>query len=98
MNEKYQVGKEYKAKTYNECGYNFPEGKYKIKAKSQGFPENLATEKEKKNSKEQWLEGFEEDKKIFNELYEGIWYYLKFPSDNNKFEWIPQEVMEDAFK
>jgi len=35
---KYQVGKFYKSKTYQECGYNFPEAKYKLKIIRESFP------------------------------------------------------------
>ena len=99
MSKNYKVGKEYKAKSYLECGYNFPEGKYKIKAKIDGFPEKLINhDDELKRAKEHWLEGDEEYKKV----YEGIWYYLEFPKDENQekdhFEWIPEVVMEDVFK
>lgn len=33
MRKNYQVGKEYKAKSYLKCGYNFPEGNYRLKLK-----------------------------------------------------------------
>ena len=54
-----------------------------------------------KKAKEQWLEGYEGDEE-YKKVYEGIWYYLEFPKDENQekdhFEWIPEVVMEDVFK
>lgn len=99
MSEEFEVGEEYEAKNYLNSGYNFPKGKYKIKMKSEGFPEDIVSnQKELKHAKEQWMDGFEDDKKIYKEIYEGVWYYLKFPLSDDHFEWIPKEVMEDVFK
>ena len=97
MSNNFEVGEKYRAKSYLECGYNFPEGKYKIKAKIDGFPEKLINhEDELKKAKEQWLEGYEGDED-YKKVYEGLWYYLEFPEEDH-FEWIPEVVMEDVFK
>ena len=97
MSNNFEVGEKYKAKSYLECGYNFPEGKYKIKAKIDGFPEKpINHEDELKKAKEQWLEGYEGDED-YKKVYEGLWYYLEFPEEDH-FEWIPEVVMEDVFK
>ena len=99
MSKNYKVGKEYKAKSYLECGYNFPEGKYKIKAKIDGFPEKqkpINHDDELKKAKEHWLEGYKGDEE-YKKVYEGIWYYLEFPEEDH-FEWIPEVVMEEVFK
>ena len=97
MSNRFEVGQHYKAKSYLECGYNFPEGKYKIKAKIDGFPKkSINHNDELKRAKEQWLEGYEEDE-VYKSTYEGIWYYLEFPKENH-FEWIPEVVMKDVFE
>ena len=91
---KFEVGKTYKAKSYLESGYNFPEGKYKIKEISDGFPTNPHKDKiELKSSKEQWLEGFEDDKDEYDKLYYDTWYCLEFPEENI-YEWILEVVMK----
>lgn len=65
MSTSFEVGKEYCAKSYLECGYNFPEGMYKIKAAVEGFPQNpINDEDELQSAKEQWVEGFEDDEKM----------------------------------
>ena len=67
---KFEVGKKYKAKSYLDSGYNFPEGNYKIKEVSDGFPFNPhKKEGELKSAKEQWVEVFEDDKKEYDNLY-----------------------------
>ena len=92
----YKVGESYKAKSYLESGYNFPDGEYVIKEISDGFPTNPHKDKiELKIAKEQWLEGFEDDKKEYDKLYNETWYCLEFP-ERKHFEWIPKEVMEDV--
>ena len=97
MSNNFEVGEKYRAKSYLECGYNFPEGKYKIKAKIDGFPEKLINhEDELKKAKEQWLEGYEGEED-YKKIYEGLWFYLEFPEEDH-FEWIPEVVMEDVFK
>ena len=94
MNKKYQVGEDYKAKNYLESGYNFPEGSYRIKAIVEGFPEKpINHDNELKKDTEQWIEGYEEYKKV----YEGMWYYLEFPKEDY-FEWIPEVLMKEAFE
>jgi hypothetical protein len=40
MSENYQVGEFYNAKTFKESGFNFPDGKYKLKIIREGFPED----------------------------------------------------------
>ena len=98
MSNNFEVGEKYKAKSYLECGYNFPEGKYKIKAKIDGFPEKpINHEDELTHANEQWLEGYEDDPDYYKQLYNGLWYYLEFP-DRARFEWIPEVVMKDVFK
>ena len=95
---KFEVGKKYKAKSYLESGYNFPEGNYKIKEISDGFPTKPhIDEVELKSAKEQWLEGFEDDKMEYDKLYNDIWYCLDFPEEN-RYEWIPEVVMKDVFE
>jgi len=41
-------------------------------------------------------EGVEDNKEEYNELYNGIWYYLDFPK-KGQYEWIPENIMEDIF-
>jgi len=95
---KFEVGKTYKAKSYLESGYNFPEGKYKIKEISDGFPTNPHKDKiELKSAKEQWVEGFEDDKEEYDKLYNDTWYCLEFPEEN-KCEWIPEVVVKEVFE
>ena len=96
MSNIYKVGEEYKAKSYIECGYNFPEGKYKIKAIIEGFPKEAINDKDElQSAKEQWLEGVEDNEEKYNELYEGIWYYLEFPGEEH-YEWIPECVIKEV--
>ena len=98
MKNIFEVGHIYKAKTYLESGYNFPEGEYKVKAKIEGFPQKpVNKENELKSAKEQWLEGYEDDEEEYRKLYKGIWYYLEFPEDDH-YEWIPEIVMAEAFR
>jgi len=98
MVNKFKVGKTYKPKTYLECGYNFPEEKYKLKEISDGFPTNPHQDQtELKSAKEQWLEGFENDKEEYDKLYNSNWYCLKF-SEKDHYEWVPEIVMKEAFK
>ncbi len=55
-----KVGQEYQAKSYHESGYNFPEGKYKLKVQMEGFPQKpINSEKELEVAKQQWLEGLD---------------------------------------
>jgi hypothetical protein len=37
MSENYQVGEFYNAKTFKESGFNFPDGKYKLKIIREGL-------------------------------------------------------------
>lgn len=98
MTNKFKAGKEYKAKSYLECGYNFPEGKYEVKKISNGFPnEPYKNEVELKSAKEQWIEGFEDDEEEYNKLYNDTWYCLDFPEEGH-YEWIPEVVMNEAFE
>ena len=72
--------------------------KYIIKEISDGFPTKPHKNKvELKSAKEQWLEGFEDDKKEYEKLYNDKWYCLKFPQKNH-YEWIPEIIMKDVFK
>jgi len=97
MIKKYEVGEQYEAKNYLESGYNFPEGNYRIKAILEGFPEKpIKHDDELKRAKEQWLEGYENDQDYFKRLNNGLWYYLVFPN-GDRFEWIPEVVMDDVF-
>ena len=97
MKNKFEVGKKYKAKNYLESGYRFPEGKYKIEKINEGFPTNLLKNKtELKANIKKWLEGFEDGKEEYDKLFNGNWYYLKFP-EGDHYEWVPENVMEDAF-
>ncbi|MFW6270041.1 MAG: hypothetical protein ACOC4G_08165 [Bacillota bacterium] len=87
--------KVYQAKSYNECGYNFTEGNYKIKAEMEEFPKKIINhEDELKIAKQQWLEGL--DKKDYERRYDGVWYYIKFP-EKDHYEWIPENVAEEVF-
>lgn len=98
METKFEAGKKYKAKSYLKSGYNFPEGKYKVKEISDGFPtKSHKNEIELKSAKEQWLEGFEDDKDEYDKLYNDTWYCLDFPEEVH-FEWIPGVVMKEAFE
>ena len=98
MSKRFEVGKKYKVKSYLDCGFNFRDGKYKIKAEIEGFPQKPINNKnELKIAKEHWLEGFEEDEKEYQKLYDGIWYYLEFP-EGDKHEWIPVSILKDAFE
>ena len=98
MPNKFEIVKKYKAKSYLECGYNFPEGEYKIKEISDGFPTNPHKNKiELKSAKEQWLEGFEDDQKEYKKLYNDTWYCLDFP-EKDHYEWVPEVVMKEAFE
>ena len=98
MSVNYEVGNNYIAKNYLDSGYNFPEGKYKIKEISDGFPTNPHRDEiELKSAKEQWLEGFEDDKEEYDELYNDTWYCLEFPEEN-RYEWIPEVVMIEVFE
>ena len=97
MSNTFEVGKEYSAKSYIECGYNFPEGKYKIKAAVEGFPEKaINDEDELQSAKEQWLEGLENDEEEYKNLYNDIWYYLDFPEEG-QYEWIPKCIVKEVF-
>jgi len=95
----YQVGKFYKAKTYKECGYNFPEGKYKLKIIREGFPEEpVNDENELAIAEEQWLEGLEGSNQYKTDL-KGNWYYFKFPLNDEgiDFMWVPESVVFEVF-
>jgi len=95
----YQVGKLYKSKTYQECGYNFPEGKYKLKIIRDGFPEEpVNDEDELAIAEEQWLEGLEGSNQYKTDL-KGNWYYFKFPLNDERidFMWIPETVVNEVF-
>ena len=95
----YQVGEKYKAKTYQECGYNFPEGKYKLKIIREGFPEEpVNDENELDIAEEQWLEGLEGSDQYKTDLKEN-WYYFKFPLNDEgiDFMWIPETVVSEVF-
>jgi len=101
----YQVGKFYKAKTYQECGYNFPEGKYKSEEKyklkiiREGFPEEPVNDKDELAiAKEQWIEGLEGSDQYKTDL-KGNWYYFKFPLNDEgiNFMWIPETVVNEVF-
>lgn len=93
----YKVGHTYKAKRYLECGYNFPEGEYKIKEISDGFPTNPHEEEvELESAEEQWLEGYEDDEEEYDKLYKETWFCLEFP-EGDHFEWIPKSVIKDVF-
>jgi hypothetical protein len=96
----YQVGKFYKAKTYQESGYSFPEGKYKLKIIREGFPkEPVNEEDELVVAEEQWLEGLEGSEQHKTDL-EGNWYYFKFPINDENIDsmWMPESVVNEVFK
>ncbi|MFW5794507.1 MAG: hypothetical protein ACOCV1_03380 [Bacillota bacterium] len=96
----YQVGKNYRAKLYKNSGYNFPQGKYKLKIIREGFPEKpINDEDEIDVAEEQWLEGLEGLEQQKTDL-EGNWYYFKFPLNDEgiDFMWIPETVVNEVFK
>jgi hypothetical protein len=95
----YQVGKFYKSKNYQECGYNFPEGKYKLKIIREFLPEEAVNVKDELAiAEEQWLEGLEGSDQYEIDL-EGNWYFFKFPLNEEgiKFMWIPESVVFEVF-
>ena len=57
MSINFQVSKNYKARSYHECGYNFPEGEYKLKIIHDGFPENPVNHKNELVVSEEALTG-----------------------------------------
>lgn len=100
MNGNYRVGEFYSAKSYKESGFNFPEGKYKLKIIREGFPENPVNyEDELIIADEQWLEGSEGSDQYKTDL-EGKWYYFMFPDNNEGIEymWIPENVVVEVFQ
>jgi hypothetical protein len=97
--EKLEVGKYYAAKNYKETGYNFPQGKYKLKIIQEGFPEKpMKNENELDVAKEQWLEGIEDTDQWKKDL-EGNWYYFEFPENEEgiDFMWVPESVVIEVF-
>jgi hypothetical protein len=99
MYNKLQVGKKYKIKSYKESGYNFPEGKYKLKIIRDSFPEESVNDGDELFiAKEQWLEGLEGSEQYKTDL-EGNWYYFEFPLNNEEIEymWIPESVVVEVF-
>lgn len=96
----YRVGEYYKVKNYLDSGYNFPDGRYKLKIINDGFPEKaINQEDELAVAEEQWLEGLE-GTKMYQVDLNSNWYYFKFPnnSDNIKYMWIPASVVKEVFK
>lgn len=99
MNENYNVGDFYNARTYKESGFNFPEGEYKLKIIREGFPENAINhEDELVIAEEQWLEGIEGSDQYNTDL-KNNWYYLKFPVNDEGIEymWVPESVVVEVF-
>jgi hypothetical protein len=99
MYSKLEVGKYYKIKSYKKSGYNFPEGRYKLKIIKEGFPEKpINNTNELKIAEEQWLEGLEETNQYEIDL-KSNWYYFKFPINNEDidFMWLPESVVIDIF-
>ncbi|MGP3778806.1 hypothetical protein ACTWKD_08205 [Halanaerobium saccharolyticum] len=99
MNENYKVGELYKAKSFKESGFNFPEGEYKLKIIREGFPERpINHENELIIAEEQWLEGLEGSSQYKSDI-EGNWYYFKFPVNDKKIDymWLPESVVVDVF-
>jgi hypothetical protein len=95
-----RVGEYYKAKTYKESGFNFPEGKYKLKIIREGFPETLVNdEDELVIAEEQWLEGLEGSDQYKTDL-ENNWFYFKFPINDEgiDFMWVPESVVVEIFE
>jgi hypothetical protein len=96
----YQVGEKYEAKTYQESGYNFPEGKYQLLIIRKGFPAApINDQNELDIAEEQFLEGFEGTDQYKKDL-NGNWYYFEFPENKNEIKhmWIPKSVAKDVFK
>ncbi len=96
----YQVGEFYKAKTYKESGYNFPNGKYKLKIIREGFPEDPVNEEDEISvAEEQWLEGLEGSEQ-YKADQEGNWYYFEFPINDEgiDFMWVPELVVIEVFQ
>jgi hypothetical protein len=95
----YQVGEFYKAKTYHKSGYNFPEGRYKLKIIRENFPEEPVNDEDELDiAEEQWLEGLEGSDQYKIDL-EGNWYYFHFPLNDNRIEfmWVPESVVNEVF-
>src|SRR6056297_864560 len=100
MSLNYQVGEFYKAKTYPESGFNFPEGEYKLKIIREGFPEDpVNDEDELAIAEEKWLEGLEGSDQYQTDL-KGNWYYFEFPLNNEGIDymWIPESVIVEVFE
>jgi hypothetical protein len=97
---RYEVGEFYTAKTYNESGYNFPEGEYKLKIIREGFPDKpVNDEYELVIAEEQWLEGLEETEQYITDM-ESNWFYFEFPENSDEIEymWVPESVVLEVFK
>ncbi|TDP81098.1 hypothetical protein C7957_1535 [Halanaerobium saccharolyticum] len=99
MSLNYRVGNYYKAKNYLVSGFNFPEGKYKLKIIREGFPEDLVNDEDELIiAEEQWLEGLEGSDQYKTDL-EGNWYYFEFPINDEGIEymWVPESVVVEVF-
>jgi hypothetical protein len=97
--DNYKVGESYKAKSFNQSGFNFPDGEYKLKIIREGFPESPVNhEDELVIAEEQWLEGLEGSAQYRIDL-EGNWYYFEFPINDEGIDymWVPESVVVDIF-
>jgi len=100
MDISYEVGMYYTAKDYQESGFNFPEGEYKLKIIREGFPEEpVNDEDELIIAKEQWLEGLEGTEQYSKDM-NGNWYYFDFPNNEEDidFMWVPESVVVEVFE
>jgi hypothetical protein len=95
----YKVGDFYMAKEYKDCGYNFPSGKYKLKAINDGFPDKpINNENELDVAKEQWLEGVMGTDQYEKDV-DSNWFFWEFPDNENNIDymWIPEAVVREVF-
>ena len=100
MSLNYEVGNNYITKNYLDSGYNFPEGKYKLKIIREGFPKDPVNNKDELViAQEQWLEGLEGSDQYKTDLA-GNWYYFEFPINDEGIEymWVPESVVVEIFE